>query len=318
MASPIVYRQPVIAPAFLGASMAANPFGVTFYVGNTTNPGENQGAAGTTAQGRSPKNPFATIAAAIAESVSGRGDLIVVQRGAYTEDLSITQAGLTIMGAIPFGYPDHVIVTGTMFIAANGVSVYNMEFFSNSTARPCVAVGLGGTTTAPSFAGTPEASSVLFKNCSFASDGTTEPSYGLIIFGGNNSAVLGCRFVDLTRALCLRAGGTSVISGVRVEGNDFIENTTYHLGNGGGTASGSYDTLGNGFGILNVTIKDNVFNRGGVTPADYVNISGTSSGIMTGNRFANATNAVGEIVIPAGILYSANATEAGWTTARPA
>ena len=83
-----------------GTFIRANPFGVTFYVSNTTNPGERQGSPGPTRQGRSPENPFSTVAAAVTEAVAGRGDTIVIQRGTYTENINFNKAGLTVVASI--------------------------------------------------------------------------------------------------------------------------------------------------------------------------------------------------------------------------
>ena len=183
-----------------------------------------------------------------------------------------------------------------------------IEFFSNSTGgRGSVDVGLTGGTT---FA---EVNNSVFDRCSLASDGTTEPAYGLKIYGGNNHQVLNTRFIDNGRALALRSGSDSFVSCVTLRGCEFLENTTYDLGTGG--AAGE---LGLDGGVRNLVCVDNIFGGGEVLPTDVINIVGTSSGIITRNSFALATNELARLVIPAGILYVANYTEAGVTTARPA
>lgn len=287
-----------------GYAFDANPFGITFYVSNTTNPAEGQGSPGPAQQGRTPKNPFTSIATAVSEAVSGRGDTIVIQRGTYTENVNFNRAGLLVRAASANGYPDHVVISGTTTVNASGVTFAGLEFFSNSASAASVQVG-----------NSTEASSVAFLRCSFASDGTTEPRYGLRLRGGNNHVVRDCRFIDNGRALVLNSGIDSFLSGVIIEGCEFLENTTYDLGTGLVFA----DVVGGGAdgGVRNLVCRYNVFGRGEVTPSDYVNIVGTSSGLMAANLFANATNASADIIIPAGILYSANATEAGWSTARP-
>lgn len=319
MRDAIRYNQPVIAPAFIGASSAANPFGVTFYVSNTTNPTENQGSAGPTRQGRSPKNPFATLGAAISEAVSGRGDRIVLQRGTYSvSDLAVNKAGLVIEAANPYGYPDHVLIQGDVYVTASGVTLRGMEFFSGSASEGSVAVGM---TSAGAFS---EVNGFTAERCSFASDGTSEPEYGLRIFGGNNHTLIGCRFVDNTRGLSLRSGSDSFVSGVRILFCEFLENTAYDIGTGSPTENpdGSLDVTGDGLGrdggVRNLVCKWNTFGAGEVTPTDFINIVGTSSGVMAENTFASATNASATITIPAGILYGPNGTEAGWSSARPA
>lgn len=277
-----------------GVNVPANPFGVTFYVSNTTNPTEDQGAPGPVAQGRTPKNPFTTIAAAVTAAVSGRGDTIVIQRGTYTENLTLDKAGLTLLSAVPYGYPDHTIIRGTTSITASGVSAYNLEFFSNSTTAASVS---------NTFAG--EAGDLWFENCSFASNGTTEPQFGLRIFGANNVVVRGCFFIDNGTGISLEGGTNSWPSGILVEHCVFVEQTTRHL------------SVPSPSQVENITVRWNAFNRGAVTPTDYVNIA-AGNGQMYGNVIAVATNASASIVIPAGVLYGPNGTEAGWSTARPA
>ena len=295
----------VIAPGFSG--MVSNGFGVIFYVSNTTNPTENQGAPGPTGSGRSPKGPVMTIQAAIDAAVAGRGDVIVIQRGTYTETLAINKAGLTLMGAVPYGYPDHVIVTGRSVVTANGVSGYNLEFFSNSTTAASLVVGNSAT----------EAVGSWWENCAFSSDGTTEPACGALVSGGNNHAFLKCRFIDNTRGLIIHSGITSFASGIQVRECQFLENTTVDFGTGP-SGDATLATLGEDRGIRNLICVDNYFGGGEVVPTDFVNIVDTSSGFMSGNRFASTTNASATITIPAGILYATAATEAGWATARPA
>lgn len=307
------FRDPIIAPAFLGHQ--AGGFGVVFYVSNTTNPTEDQGSPGPTASGRSPKNPFTTIPAATTATVANRGDVVVIQGGTYSvSDLDFNKAGVTYVAANRYGYPDKVVISGDSYVTADRVGFYGIEFFSNSADECSMSVGLS---TAGDFS---EADSAWFEQCSFASDGTSEPEYGLRLFGGNNHVVRYSRFIDNTRALSLRSG-ISMLTGLVLEGNHFVENTTYDLGTGAPT-SGSQPATGDFHGIdqgvLNLVCVDNRFAGGATPPTDFVNIVGNSSGYMSLNTFASATNAAATITIPAGILYAVNGTEAGWSSARPA
>ena len=294
----------VIAPGFTGT--VSNGFGVVFYVSNTTNPTEDQGSRGPGRQGRTPKSPFTTIQAAVDEAVSGRGDVIVIQRGTYTETVTANKNGLTLLGAVPYGYPDHVIITGRTVFRGSNISAYNIEFFSNSTIGASLKIGDG----------TAESVSNYLENCSFASDGTTEPACGALVVGGNDHSFIGCRFIDSTRGLIVHSGLSSFASGLRVKACEFLENTTVDFGTGAAgddQYSGGVDT-----GIRNLICVDNDFGGGVTIPTDFVNISGASSGYMARNTFASTTNASATITIPAGILYGPNGTEAGWSTARPA
>ena len=306
----------VLANAFIGPGMVGNPFGVNFYVSNTTNPSENQGAAGTTQQGRTPKNPFATIQAAIDEAVGGRGDIVWIQRGPYTETLAVNKAGLTLIGAVPYGYPDHVIVTGITSITASNCSFYNMEFFSNSADAASVIVG----------AFTAGVNSTWFENCSFASDGTTEPEAGAIVWGGNNNSFRNCRFIDNTFALALRSNTDSMLTHLSIVGCEFMGNTTADLSTqpmataSATVANSGAATVTNGVsaGVISAHFEGNFFGAGDVVPTDFINIVGTSSGTMADNRFGSATHDTATITVPAGLLVVSSKTEAGESTARPA
>lgn len=68
-------------------------------------------------------------------------------------------------------------------------------------------------------------------------------------------------------------------------------------------------------------VLDSVFanQEDATAPTDYVlaNVASTT-GLFSGNRFATATNATGVLTIATGVIWAANATEAGWSTARPA
>ena len=305
----------VVIPSSLGGVAATNPFGVTFYVSNTTNPTEGQGSPGTTAQGRSPKNPFTTIQAAINAATNGRGDTIIIQRGTYTETLTVDVPGLTLVGSVPYGYPDHVIIQGVTTITASNVSFYNIEFFSNSADAASTVIGLF----------TAGVNSSWFEACSFASNGTIEPEVGSIVWGGNDHVYRNCRFVDNTFGLVLRANTDDFASHVEVMDCEFYENTTADIttnaiaaaaatvANSGGVAGSGVDQ-----GVRNFRCVRNDFGVGEVTPTDFVNIVGASSGYMADNYFASATNASATITIPAGVLYAGNHTEAGEQTARPA
>lgn len=89
----------------------------------------------------------------------------------------------------------------------------------------------------------------------------------------------------------------------------FHDLTTVHIG------------INAGDHFVELWLRDNFFDRdeAGAAPTDFILLSdNANTGVITGNRFANATNATGVITIGTGLLYMANATEAGWSTARPA
>ena len=75
-----------------------------------------------------------------------------------------------------------------------------------------------------------------------------------------------------------------------------------------------------GGGVADLWVEDCYFNdnEDGTAPTDYVKVDRAGdTGMITGCRFSIATNASADLKIAAGIMWVANATEAGWTTARP-
>lgn len=68
-------------------------------------------------------------------------------------------------------------------------------------------------------------------------------------------------------------------------------------------------------------VVENVFanQEDGTGPTnEYISAAvASTTGIVTKNLFAIATNAVAKLAVAAGVMWVANATEAGWSTARP-
>lgn len=71
---------------------------------------------------------------------------------------------------------------------------------------------------------------------------------------------------------------------------------------------------------INTMIQDSYFgNDGDTEPTRFIKLDGAGdSGLVAGNQFATPTNANTKFVLDADVLWGANATEAGWSTARPA
>ncbi len=73
-------------------------------------------------------------------------------------------------------------------------------------------------------------------------------------------------------------------------------------------------------GVSNLELTDCVFDNAenGTAPTNYIKVDRAGdSGIVSGCRFATATAAAAVLTIAAAIKWVANATEAGWSTARP-
>jgi len=85
-----------------------------------------------------------------------------------------------------------------------------------------------------------------------------------------------------------------------------------------------FRTIGQGTVVKNLQHINNIHDNmeDGTEPSDSfirLNIA-ISTGLIAGNQFATATNAIGKFVLNAdGLMkWGANATEAGWSSARPA
>jgi hypothetical protein len=73
--------------------------------------------------------------------------------------------------------------------------------------------------------------------------------------------------------------------------------------------------------VRNLEVTNCVFDRmeDGTKPSDFVNVNGaTDTGVFATNSFAIATNAAADLKVGAKVLWVANATEAGFSVARPA
>lgn len=117
-----------------------------------------------------------------------------------------------------------------------------------------------------------------------------------------------CEFCWGGRGIVGVGGLASFPTQIRVRNSLFHNLTEVHVSDGIGSFS-------------NLELTDNKHDNAedGTAPTDYLLIDhANSTGIVSGCRFATATNAATVLTIAAGIRWAANATEAGWSTARPA
>lgn len=73
--------------------------------------------------------------------------------------------------------------------------------------------------------------------------------------------------------------------------------------------------------VHNLLLKDNTHDNAedATPPTDYLLLdAANTTGLVTGCRFATPTNDTALLTIAAGLIWGTNATEAGWSTARPA
>lgn len=280
----------VQANLFIGPSaQSVNPFGTYWYVDGTNGSNTNSGTA--------PDEAFATITNAV--SHASAGDTIEVAPGSYDETVTVNVANLTIIGTGGRGAayiePSTAGAEG-MQVTADDVTLINIGVAGESTSSyalnanavsrfrgySCKFEGPTGTVVLLNGTATDQVADALFDDCEFAWGGSgivfDDSAYGY----PTQVFVQNCRFHNLTAA-------------------------------GIGEATGG--------GVVNLEVKNCVFDNAedGTPPTDYVKVDRAGdTGIFAGNYFATATNDATVLTIAAGIMWVANATEAGWSTARPA
>lgn len=241
------------------------------------------------------------IAETIQDAVDGadEGDVILLAPGGYDETVTVATPGLVFVG---------LGGRGQTFIEPSTAGAEGMQI-----------------------AGVDD---VTLVNLGVAGEGTAD--YALNLNDVSRFRGYGCKFegIDAGPAVLLDGTATGQVgdalfrdcefcwSDVGILGNDsvygfptqvfldvcrFHNITTAHISDGDAS-------------IVNLQVSDCIHDNAedGTAPTTYVSVDGAAStGIFSGNRYAFATNSNTKFVIAAGILWVANATEAGWTAARP-
>lgn len=250
--------------------------------------------------GLSPQTALLTIVEAVDKCVSGNGDVVLLFPGSYNETVTVNKSNMMIVGlggrGSVFNEPStagaeafQVTVDDVTFINVgcdgDDTSSYalNLNAVSRFRAFGCKFELGSGTGPAVLLDGTAtdQCADILFRDCEFAWAGSgilaDDSAYGYV----TQVFLDNCRFHNLTTV------------GIGV------------------AASGLWK---------NLEVTDCVFDNleDGTAPTDYVLLSdNANTGIFSGNRFATATNATGVLTIGSGLLWVANGTEAGFSTARP-
>lgn len=255
--------------------------------------------------GKSIDSAKATITAGLGLVTDLNNDIIFVAPGFYNETVTVNKSRATLVGL--GGRGATAIQTATvgaegMQVTAPDVTLINIGVEAEDTADyalnvhgnigvhadgvrrfrafGCKFEGPTGTVVLLDGDADDNVGDVLFDDCEFAWGGT-----GLL---GNDS-------------------GFGVPTQIFVKNSRFHNLTAVHVSDGDAWFS-------------NIHLIDSVFDtdEAGAEPTDYILLDhANSSGIVSGCRFATATNAAGILTIGAQIMWVANATEAGWSTARP-
>jgi hypothetical protein len=243
--------------------------------------------------------PLATIQGAVNKMVAD--DVVYISPATYAENVVVATAGLTFVGLGARGQPWINPATGIAFHvnAVDDIVVYNL--------------GMAGASAAQTSLRLTSSSESRFYQCKI--EGGDGPTY-LALLEGTADAQCGnvmfedCEFAWGTTGVVFDNSAYGYPTQIRFRNSLFHNITTVHMRD---------EAAGGGFADL--WVKDCEFsaNEDASEPTDYLLINRAgNSGIFSGNRFATATNAASTLTIAAGVLWMANATEAGWSTARPA
>lgn len=231
------------------------------------------------------------------------GDTIYIAPGSYDETVTVNKNDLTLIGLGGRGEayinPTTVGAAGVE-ITADGVTVINLAVAGESTAD--YALKLTG------------AGDCTLIGCSFEG-----PTGTVVLLGGtdddqcSNDVFDDCEFKWGGSGLLFDNSGYGYPTQIAVRRCKFHNLSVVHIGDGP-----------TGGGVVNVEVTDCVFDNAedATEPTDYIKLDrsgggATDTGIISGCRFARADNEADVLTIAAGIIWCANATEAGWSTGRP-
>lgn len=258
-------------------------------------------------EGRSWDDAKATIQAAV--DAAAAGDRILIAPGDYVEAVTITKDNLTLIGV---GGRGSVSVAPTAS-NATGILIDGTTASGRVEEVTLIDIGAAGVGTGVGLHVKGNIRRFTAKGCKFeAETGGASASARLESTAAGSvgdSCFEDCEFAWGDTALHFKvSGGGDPVTQTRVR------DCLFH----------NYATVGLNVDTTHTTdlwAEDCTFGRkeDGTEPTDYVLASvASTTGFFSGNRFATATNATGVLTIAAGVIWAANATEAGWSTARPA
>jgi len=237
-----------------------------------------------------------TSGGSLAQAVRGArsGDAIFVAPGQYDElitiDKSLTIVGLGGRGAA-FVERDTALAEG-MLVTADDVTLINIGVAGASGADYSLKVAAD-----------------RFRAYQCKLEGNEAAGGAQLLLAGAGDLLLSdCEVCWGVNGILALAGGPDPSTQIFVDRCRFHNLSAVHVSDGANSFN-------------NIQLVDSVFDKAedGTEPTDYLLIDSASSfGLVTGCRFAIATNASAKLTIGAGIMWISNATEAGWSTARPA
>jgi len=240
-----------------------------------------------------------TITEAIATMVPR--DILFVGPGAYAEGNIIIPADkpkITIVGAGNVGEmfiePPNTTDEG-LTVLADDVTLINVGIAKGATADFALSVGDANT----------NPDRFRAYGCKIEGDGVA-----CVLHGAGDVIMYLCEFCWCATALQLKPNAAGFVTQAYIKRSRFHNYTLVGIGESAAAAV-----------VKNLNVQDCVFENqeDGSAPTDYLLLSDNgNTGCFSGNRFATPTNAATVLTIGTGLLWMANATEAGWSTARPA
>jgi len=236
------------------------------------------------------------------------GDVAFLAPGAYVEGNLVIPATLT--GITLIGVADSLASRGAAFIEPATVGHAGLQVLANDVTLINIGVASEATGAHSLKIGSNSVNVARFRayRCKLEGNEAANPAGQVVLQGCGDIIFEDCE---------IAWGVNGIIGGANLNGFPtqilfrncwFHDLTTVHVG----IAAADH--------FIELWLRDCIFDRNeaGVAPTDFILLSDNANiGSITGCRFANATNQAAVITIGTGILYMANATEAGWSTARP-
>jgi hypothetical protein len=262
-----------------------------FFVNSTSG---SDGNSGTSIQ-----RPFETVAKAL--TVAPAGSVIYLAPGEYDESVVVSTANLTIVG---------MGGRGAAYIAPSAAGAEAMQVTADDVTL--INVGVDGDDTASYGLNVNAASRFRAYGCKFELGGGTGPA---VLLDGTADGQVGDAIIADCEFAWAGIGLQADDSGYGYVTQVLVQNCRFH-----NIATACVGVATSGL-FKNLEVIDCFFDNAedGTAPTDYILLSDNgNTGLFSGNRFATATNDTAVLTIGTGLLWSANATEAGWSTARPA
>jgi hypothetical protein len=248
---------------------------------------------------------FTTIQGAVdaaANVIQDQGNFIFVAEGFYDETVTVSADNLTIVGLGGRGATGiEVSAAGAEGMQVTGDDVTLINF------------GVSGDDTSTYALNVNAAARFRAYGCKF--EGCESVGGAQVLINGTaddqtaDLMLIDCELAWGSNGIIFDDSGFGYPTQIVVKDCWFHDLTTSHLGV---AASGLVKDL-----VLSGCTHDNA--EDGTAPTDYILLSDNgNTGVITRNSFATATNATGVLTIGTGLMWVVNATEAGWSTARPA